>query len=211
MQASELRKCSHFHILKLLFLSIFCRYTSDTLSVQKTRLSAYMYRQISNVPTNSNKALGGGGGGGGGAIAPTPPPPPPSPPGYASAPMTSKAMQNCHENVSMEDHLNPQSSLSRCVLRVQNLCAPVFLKILDPPRHWKVCGGGGGGGGGLVGEGSKARPILCITCHYCSERVVQVYWVRRAAAFWHHFPVGDSGTEKVDYQFYIWPVFSKGN
>ena len=47
MRASELRKCWHFYILKLLFLSIFCRYTADTLSVQMTCLSAYMYRQIS--------------------------------------------------------------------------------------------------------------------------------------------------------------------
>ena len=45
--ASELRKFSHFYILKLLFLSIFFVGTSDTLSVQMTCLSAYMYRQIS--------------------------------------------------------------------------------------------------------------------------------------------------------------------
>ena len=40
--ASELRKILYFHILKLLFLSIFCWYFSYF-----TYLSAYMYRQIS--------------------------------------------------------------------------------------------------------------------------------------------------------------------
>ena len=39
--ASELRKCSHFYMLKLLFLSIFVG-TSDTLSLQMTCLSSYM-------------------------------------------------------------------------------------------------------------------------------------------------------------------------
>ena len=59
--------------------------TSDTLSVQMTCLSAYMYRQISqctvkcpNVPTKVRKGIIGGGG----AIAPLPPPLPPS--GYAN-------------------------------------------------------------------------------------------------------------------------------
>ena len=83
-EASELRKFWYFYILKLLFLSIFCRYTSDTLSVQMTCLSAYMYRQIPNVPTNfqmyrqkSEKALLGGGGGGNCPLCP--------PSGYANA------------------------------------------------------------------------------------------------------------------------------
>ena len=79
-EASELRKFRYFYILKLLFLSIFCRYISDALSVQMTCLSAYMYRQISqctdkfpNVPTKVRKDIIG---------APCPPPPPPS--GYAN-------------------------------------------------------------------------------------------------------------------------------
>ena len=83
--ASELRTFWLFYILKLLFLSIFCRYTSDTLSVQMTCLSAYMYRQISkctdkfsNVQTKLRKSIIGGWG----AVAPSPPPPPPS--GYAN-------------------------------------------------------------------------------------------------------------------------------
>ena len=65
--ATELREISDFHILKLLFLSIFCWYTSDTLSVQKTSLSAYIYQQISKCTDKT---------------APPPPPPPPS--GYAN-------------------------------------------------------------------------------------------------------------------------------
>ena len=62
--ASELRKFSHFYILKLLFLS-------DTLLVQMTCLSAYMYRQISNCTDKTPKKHYGGGGGG-----QLPPPPP---------------------------------------------------------------------------------------------------------------------------------------
>ena len=53
--ASELRKFSHFYILKLLFLSIFFVGTSDTLSVQMTCLSAYMYRQISKCTDKTLK------------------------------------------------------------------------------------------------------------------------------------------------------------
>ena len=46
--------------------------TSDTLSVQMTCLSAYMYRQFPNVPTKLRKSIIG---------APCPPPPS----GYANA------------------------------------------------------------------------------------------------------------------------------
>ena len=72
--ASELRKCSHFYILKLLFLSIFCCYfryfvgTNDMLVGSHVPTDFQMYRQ------NSEKALWGGGGGGN---CPLPPPPPP--------------------------------------------------------------------------------------------------------------------------------------
>ena len=52
--ASELRKFSHFYILKLLFPSIFCWYT-DTLSVQMSCLSAYMYRQMSKCTDKTPK------------------------------------------------------------------------------------------------------------------------------------------------------------
>ena len=72
--ASELRKFWHFYILKLLFLSIFCR-TSDTLSVQMTCLFFTCTDKFPNVPTKVRKGIIGGGGGG--AIAPLPPPPPP--------------------------------------------------------------------------------------------------------------------------------------
>ena len=75
MRASELRKFSHFHILKLLFLSIFCWYFRYFVG---TNLSAYMYRQISTCTDKTPKKalLGGGGRGIWGC------PPPPS--GYAS-------------------------------------------------------------------------------------------------------------------------------
>ena len=69
--ASELRKFSHFYILKLLFLSIFCWYfryfvgTNDMLVGLHVAKNFQMYRQ------NSEKALLGGGGG----IAALPHPP----------------------------------------------------------------------------------------------------------------------------------------
>ena len=73
--ASELRKFLHFHILKLLFLSIFCLYfiyfvgKNDMLFGLHVPTNFLMYRQ------NSEKALLGG---------LPPPPPPPPPPGYAT-------------------------------------------------------------------------------------------------------------------------------
>ena len=73
--ASELRKISHFHILKLLFLSIFSWYTSDTLSVQMKCLSAHMYRRISKRTDKIRKSIIGGGGGGGSCPPAAPPPP----------------------------------------------------------------------------------------------------------------------------------------
>ena len=71
--ASELRKFWHFHILKLLFLSIFCRYiiyfvgTNEMLVGLHVPTNFQMYRQ------NSEKSTIGGGGG-------QLPPPPPAPP-----------------------------------------------------------------------------------------------------------------------------------
>ena len=83
--ASELRKFWHFTFLNCYFFQYFVG-TSDTLSVQMTCLSAYMYRQISkctenfsNVPTKLRKSIIGGGGGRGSC-----PPPLPPPPGYAN-------------------------------------------------------------------------------------------------------------------------------
>ena len=70
--ASELRKCWHFYILKLLFISIFCLYiryfvgTNDLLVGLHVPTTFQMYRQ------NSEKALLGGGGGN----CPLLPPPP---------------------------------------------------------------------------------------------------------------------------------------
>ena len=77
--ASELRKCWHFYILNLLFLSIFCRYIRYFVGTL-TCFSAHMYRQISkctdkfpNVPTKIRKSIIGGGGA---APPPACPPPP---------------------------------------------------------------------------------------------------------------------------------------
>ena len=73
-EASELRKFWYFYILKLLLLSIFCRYiryfvgTNDMLVGLHVPTNFPMYRQ------KSEKALLGGGGGGGEAIAPPCPP-----------------------------------------------------------------------------------------------------------------------------------------
>ena len=52
--ASELRKCWHFHIKKCYFFQYFVG-TSETLSVQMTYLSAYMYRQISECTDKTLK------------------------------------------------------------------------------------------------------------------------------------------------------------
>ena len=62
--ASELRKCWPFYILKLLFLSIFCRYIRYFVGTLMTCLSAYMYRQISKCTDKTPKKHYGGGGGG---------------------------------------------------------------------------------------------------------------------------------------------------
>ena len=51
-EASELRHFWHFHILKLLFLSIFCRYNRyfvGTNGEMACLSAAYMYRQISKI------------------------------------------------------------------------------------------------------------------------------------------------------------------
>ena len=72
-RASELRKCWHFYILKLLFLSIFCRYiryfvgTNDMLVGLHVPTNFQIYRQY------SEKALLG-------AVPPPPLSPPPPPP-----------------------------------------------------------------------------------------------------------------------------------
>ena len=63
--ASELRKALHFYILKLLFLSIFCRYiryfvgTNDMLVGLHVPTNFQMYRQKSE---KASLVEGGGGG-----------------------------------------------------------------------------------------------------------------------------------------------------
>ena len=69
MYASEFRKfSSHFHILKLLFLSIFGWYFRYLVVTNDMTVSAYMYRQISKCTDKIPNYW-----------------PPPPPPGYASA------------------------------------------------------------------------------------------------------------------------------
>ena len=55
--ASELRKCSHFHRLKLLF-QVLLVYASNTLSVQINDMLVGFH-----VPTKLRKSIMGGGGG----------------------------------------------------------------------------------------------------------------------------------------------------
>ena len=77
-EASELRKFWYFYILKLLFLSIFCRYircfvgTNDMLVGLHVPKNFSMYRKISKCTDKSPKRHYWGGGG---AIVPLPPPP----------------------------------------------------------------------------------------------------------------------------------------
>ena len=77
-EASELRKFWYFYILKLLFLSIFCRYiryfvgTNDMLVGLHVPTNFPMYRQISKCTDKSPKRHYWGGGG--------QLPPPPAPP-----------------------------------------------------------------------------------------------------------------------------------
>ena len=75
--ASELRKFWHFYILNLLFLLIFCRYITDTLSVRMTCFvgshvptNFQMYRQISKCTDKNPKKHYWGG-----SCPPCPPPP----------------------------------------------------------------------------------------------------------------------------------------
>ena len=55
--ASELRKFSHFHITKMLFLSIFCWYFRNFVDTNDILVG-------SHVPTKLQKSIIGGGGGG---------------------------------------------------------------------------------------------------------------------------------------------------
>ena len=66
--ASELRICLHFHIKKLLFLSIFCWYfrnfvdTNDILVGSHVPTDFQMYRQISKYTDKTQKKHYWGGG-----------------------------------------------------------------------------------------------------------------------------------------------------
>ena len=75
MRASELRKNLHFHIEKLLFLSIFCWYFRNFVGTKWHTCRLTCTDKLTNVPTKLRKSI----------IAPPPPPPPPPPSGYASA------------------------------------------------------------------------------------------------------------------------------
>ena len=112
--ASDLRKLSHFHIRKLLFLSIFCWYFRYTLSVQMTCLSANMYRQISKCTDKTLKKHYWGA-----IIAPLPPPPPP-PSGYANGRVPSGGL----DTYSLSSQVRPpqKSCLMWTKWTKENLC-----------------------------------------------------------------------------------------
>ena len=61
---SELSKFSHFHILKLLFLSICCWYFRYFVGTNDMLIGLYTGRQISKCTDKTLKSGGGGGGGG---------------------------------------------------------------------------------------------------------------------------------------------------
>ena len=79
VHASELRKFRYFYILKLLFLSIFCRYIRYSVGTNDMHVGLHvptnfpMYRQISKCTDKSPKRHYWGGGG---QLPPCPPPPP---------------------------------------------------------------------------------------------------------------------------------------
>ena len=71
--ASELRKFWNFYILKLLFLSIFCRYIRYFVGTNDMLFGLHVYTDnFPNVPTKVRKGIIGGGGG---QLPPCPPPP----------------------------------------------------------------------------------------------------------------------------------------
>ena len=101
-EASELRKFWYFYILKLLFLSIFCRYiryfvgTNDMLVGLHVPTNFPMYRQISKCTDKSPKRHYWGGGGGNC---------PPPPCGYANGVWV---ISHLHSKWSIYmDHLRP--------------------------------------------------------------------------------------------------------
>ena len=71
--ASERGKFSHFYILKLLFLSIFCRVLQILCRYKWHACRLTCSDKFPNVPTKLWKSIIGGGG-----LPPCPPPPPPA-------------------------------------------------------------------------------------------------------------------------------------
>ena len=53
-EASELRNFWHFHILKLLFLSIFCRYNRYFVGTNGMLVGLHVPTNFQNIPTNTN-------------------------------------------------------------------------------------------------------------------------------------------------------------
>ena len=53
-EASELRNFWHFHILKLLFLSIFCRYNIYFVGTNGMLVGLHVPTNFQNIPTNTN-------------------------------------------------------------------------------------------------------------------------------------------------------------
>ena len=112
--ASELRKFWHFYILKLLFLSIFCRYIRYFVGTNDMLVGLYMYRQISKCTDKSPKRHYGGGGG---AIAPLPPS------GYANAPPPpkKKKKKTKKKNTHTHTHTHTQTNIPIRHLAAKNV------------------------------------------------------------------------------------------
>ena len=72
-RSERARKCWHFYILKVQFLSIFCRYKWYFVGTNDMLVGTNMYMLVDkfpDVPTKLRKSIIGGGG----AVAPPPPP-----------------------------------------------------------------------------------------------------------------------------------------
>ena len=59
--ASDLRNFSHFHILELLFLSIFCWYLRNFVGTNNMLVGLHVPTNFQMYRQNSEKSMGGGG------------------------------------------------------------------------------------------------------------------------------------------------------
>ena len=139
-EASELRRRKKNYILKLLFLSIFCRYiryfvgTNDMLVGLHVPTNFPMYRQISKCTDKSPKRHYWGGG----QLPPLPPPPPPPPP---LATLMSSTHAKHHLNARVLDVPVPNDvealwlHMRPCTQTSTSSFMPYHVCCLLPPRH----------------------------------------------------------------------------